>query len=60
MLAGGFNVMPIELDVYKPERWPDNALLAPEVPAFYFRLLDQGWTDALLSRHPGDVIKNVL
>lgn len=56
ILAGDFNVMPTDLDVYKPERWLDDALFAPEVKAAYFRLLDQGWTDALRTRHPGETI----
>ena len=53
---GDFNVMPTDLDVYKPERWLDDALFAPEVRAAYFRLLDQGWIDALRMIHPGQVI----
>jgi exodeoxyribonuclease-3 len=56
MLAGDFNVMPTELDVYKPERWLDDALFAPEVKGAYTRLLAQGWTDALRTRHPGETI----
>jgi exodeoxyribonuclease-3 len=56
MLAGDFNVMPTERDVYKPERWIDDALFAPEVRAAYFRLLDQGWTDALRTMHPDETI----
>ncbi len=56
MLAGDFNVMPTDLDVYKPERWLDDALFAPEVRAAYFRMLAQGWTDALRTIHPGEVI----
>ena len=56
MLAGDFNVMPTDLDVYKPERWLDDALFAPEAKAAYFRLLDQGWTDALRTLHPDEVI----
>ncbi|MGN6374688.1 MAG: exodeoxyribonuclease III [Sphingomonas sp.] len=56
LLAGDFNVMPTERDVYKPERWVDDALFAPEVRAAYFRLLDQGWTDALRTRHPDETI----
>jgi exodeoxyribonuclease-3 len=56
ILAGDFNVMPTDLDVYKPERWLDDALFAPEVKAAYFRLLGQGWTDALRTVHPGEVI----
>jgi exodeoxyribonuclease-3 len=56
MLAGDFNVMPTDLDVYKPERWIDDALFAPQVRAAYARLLAQGWTDALRALHPGEVI----
>ncbi|MET0179717.1 MAG: exodeoxyribonuclease III [Novosphingobium sp.] len=55
-LVGDYNVMPTELDVYKPERWLDDALFAPEVRAAYARLLDQGWTDALRELHPGETI----
>ena len=56
VIAGDFNVMPTELDVYKPERWLDDALFAPEVRQAYAALLEQGWTDALRSRHPGEHI----
>jgi exodeoxyribonuclease III len=55
-LVGDYNVMPTELDVYKPERWVDDALFVPEVRAAYARLLDQGWTDALRTLHPGETI----
>ena len=56
MLAGDFNVMPTERDVYKPERWLDDALFAPETRAAWFRLVDQGWTDALRHLHPDETI----
>ena len=56
VLAGDFNVMPTERDVYKPERWVDDALFAPEVRAAYARLLEQGWTDALRALHPDETI----
>ena len=56
ILAGDFNVMPTERDVYKPERWLDDALFAPEVRTTFFRLLDQGWTDALRTMHPDETI----
>lgn len=46
-LVGDFNVMPTELDVYKPERWVDDALFRPEVRAAYAALLKQGWTDSI-------------
>jgi exodeoxyribonuclease-3 len=55
-LVGDYNVMPSELDVYKPERWLDDALFAPQARAAYARLLDQGWTDALRTVHPGAAI----
>jgi exodeoxyribonuclease-3 len=56
VLAGDYNVMPTELDVYKPERWTRDALFRPEVRAAYAQLLEQGWTDALRARHPGERI----
>ena len=54
VIAGDFNVMPTDLDVYAPERWRDDALFRPEVRAAYGRLLEQGWTDALRTLHPGE------
>ena len=56
VIAGDFNVMPTDLDVYKPERWTEDALFAPEVRAAYARLLAQDWTDALRTLHPGETI----
>jgi exodeoxyribonuclease-3 len=53
ILAGDFNVMPTERDVYTPERWLDDALFRPEVRQAYAELVAQGWTDALRTRHPG-------
>src|SRR5271166_2463056 len=56
VLAGDYNVMPTDLDVYAPERWVDDALFRPEVRAAYHRLLDQGWTDTLRVLHPDERI----
>jgi exodeoxyribonuclease-3 len=56
MLVGDFNVMPTELDVYKSERWVDDALFRPEVREAFARLLKQGWIDALREKHPGERI----
>jgi exodeoxyribonuclease-3 len=55
-LVGDFNVMPTELDVYKPERWTDDALFRPEIRAAYHELVAQGWTDSLRELHPGETI----
>ena len=56
VLAGDYNVMPTEMDVYKPERWRDDALFRPETRAAYRRLVKQGWTDALRALHPDERI----
>ena len=56
VIAGDYNVMPTERDVYKPERWVDDALFRPETREAYRRLLAQGWTDALRTMHPDEVI----
>jgi exodeoxyribonuclease-3 len=56
VLAGDYNVMPTELDVYKPESWRDDALFRPEVRAAFHRLAGQGWTDAVRSLHPDERI----
>lgn len=56
ILAGDFNVMPTELDVYKPERWIEDALFRPEVRTAFHNLVAQGWTDALRTLHPDEVI----
>src|ERR1700683_4437423 len=45
VLAGDYNVIPTERDVYKPERWVDDALFRVEVREAYAALLRQGWTD---------------
>jgi len=54
VLAGDYNVMPTELDVYKPESWVDDALFRPETRAAFARLMQQGWIDALRALHPGE------
>jgi exodeoxyribonuclease-3 len=56
LLTGDFNVMPTELDVYKPERWGEDALFRPEVREAFKTLVDQGWTDALRSLYPDQKI----
>lgn len=56
VLAGDYNVIPAELDVYKPERWLDDALFRKEVRAAFKRLVDQGWTDAIRKLFPREKI----
>jgi len=56
ILAGDFNVMPTELDVYKPERWIDDALFRLEVREAFKNLIHQGWTDAIRALYPNETI----
>ena len=56
VLAGDYNVIPTERDVYKPERWVDDALFRVEVREGFARLTGQGWTDAIRAMHPTDQI----
>ena len=52
MLAGDYNVVPTDLDIYPTKSWDRNALLQPQSRAAYQRLLAQGWTDAVRALHP--------
>ena len=52
ILTGDYNVMPTEIDVYKPESWIDDALFRPETRAAFKKLVDQGWTDAIRKLYP--------
>ncbi len=56
VLAGDYNVMPTELDVYKPERWVEDALFRPETRAAFKQLVAQGWTDAIRKLYPTEII----
>jgi exodeoxyribonuclease-3 len=56
ILAGDYNVIPTELDAYKPERWVKDALFFPESRAAYQKLLSQGWTDAIRKLYPEEPI----
>lgn len=56
ILIGDYNIIPTETDVYKPERWLDDALFQPEVREAFKRLTGAGWTDAIRTLYPDDVI----
>jgi exodeoxyribonuclease-3 len=56
ILAGDYNVMPTELDVYKAERWVNDALFRVEVRYAFRQLVEQGWTDAIRTLHPHETI----
>jgi exodeoxyribonuclease III len=52
VLAGDYNVVPTDLDIYSTNSWDRNALLRPESRAAYQRLVARGWTDAIRALHP--------
>jgi exodeoxyribonuclease-3 len=52
VLAGDFNVVPTDRDIYPTRSWSKDALLQPESRAAFRRLLEQGWTDAIRAVHP--------
>jgi exodeoxyribonuclease-3 len=54
VLAGDYNVVPTDLDIYPTKSWAKDALLQPESRAAFRRLLDQGWTDAIRTLHPAE------
>lgn len=56
MMTGDFNVIPTEQDVYKPERWTEDALFRPETRAAFKSLVEQGWTDAIRKLYPTETI----
>jgi 5'-3' exonuclease, N-terminal resolvase-like domain/Endonuclease/Exonuclease/phosphatase family len=52
VLAGDYNIVPTDLDIYPTKSWDRNALLQPESRAAFRQLLAQGWTDAVRALHP--------
>lgn len=56
ILAGDYNIIPTGDDVYKPERWVDDALFRPEVREAFKQLTASGWTDALRYLYPDETI----
>ncbi|CDY77691.1 Exodeoxyribonuclease III [Caballeronia glathei] len=56
VLAGDFNVVPTDEDIYNPKSWLKDALLQPESRECYRWLLAQGWVDAVRARYPQERI----
>ena len=56
ILAGDYNVVPTDFDIYDPKSWQKDALLQPAPRAAYQRLLAQGWTDSLRVKHADERI----
>ena len=56
ILCGDYNVIPSEIDAYKPENWVNDALFRPESREAFYKLIDQGWTDAIRQLYPKETI----
>lgn len=56
ILAGDFNVVPTNFDIYNAGTWRFDAVLQPETREKYARLLEQGWVDATRHLHPKERI----
>ncbi len=54
LLAGDYNVVPTDADIYALRSWRTNALVQPEPREAFARLLGQGWTDAIRMFHPNE------
>lgn len=52
ILAGDYNIIPTDLDVYVPERWREDALFHESVRQAYAALLADGWFDSLRAAYP--------
>ncbi len=52
VLAGDYNVVPTDADIYPTKSYKDNALIQPEPRVLFNRLLEQGWIDAIRTMHP--------
>ena len=56
VLAGDYNVVPTDADIYATRSWAKNALLQPAPRAAYRRLLAQGWLDAIRALFPDEPV----
>jgi len=52
VLAGDYNVVPTDRDIYPTQSYAKDALVQPESRALFQRILDQGWVDAIRALHP--------
>src|SRR5207245_11706191 len=56
VLAGDFNVVPTNADIYNWWLWRFDAVLQPQTRDCWSRLLAQGWVDATRHLHPSERI----
>lgn len=54
VLAGDYNVVPTDFDIYRHKSRGRDAVIQPQARAAFRRLLEQGWTDGLRTLHPDE------
>jgi exodeoxyribonuclease-3 len=52
VLAGDYNVVPTNQDIYPSKSWDKDALVQPASRAAFAELTNQGWVDAIRVLHP--------
>lgn len=56
VLAGDYNVIPTDEDVFSVRAMAHDALMQPESRAALRRIVHQGWTDAIRARYPSGAV----
>jgi exodeoxyribonuclease-3 len=56
VLAGDYNIVPTDFDIYALRSYADDALVQPASREKYQAMLAQGWVDALRTQHPDERI----
>ena len=54
VLAGDYNVVPTDQDIYPSKSWDKDALVQPASRAAFAELTKQGWVDAARALHPSE------
>ena len=53
LMAGDYNIIPLDEDAKRPDAWAKDALALPESRAAFRRIVNLGFTEAFRSRHHG-------
>jgi len=56
ILAGDFNVVPTDADIYNAPAWREDAVMQPESRDAWQRLLAEGWIDATRRLYPKETV----
>jgi exodeoxyribonuclease III len=54
VLAGDYNVVPTNQDIYPSKSWDKDALVQPASRTAFAELTNQGWVDAIRALHPAE------